>query len=83
MEAARNDLEITTGQVSDADVLRIFNSVDADGSGSVGAGEFITWLNAHSFSPSFNSDREPTWFEQLVFRFVSAASRQVREFFVE
>eukprot|EP01052_Picozoa_sp_SAG31_P046700 SAG31_NODE_9034_length_1345_cov_1.145265_1_plen_321_part_10 len=44
IDAARNSLAISSDEVPDSDIQRIFGSVDADASGEISAGELSAWL---------------------------------------
>ena len=73
INATRKDLDISSDQISDPDIQKIFASVDLDGSGEISAEEFVEWLG--QYSACLNS---AGWFEQLVAGFIAAAKAKVR-----
>ena len=74
--ASRSDLKIDVDTVSDADIKRIFASVDLDGSGEISAEELLEWLGKNKRSSGQHTQKQG-FFEQLVDRFISAAKEKV------
>jgi Ca2+-binding EF-hand superfamily protein len=76
--ASRSDLKIDVDTVSDADIKRIFASVDLDGSGEISAEELLEWLGKNKRSSGQHTQKQG-FFEQLVDRFISAAKAKVND----
>jgi Ca2+-binding EF-hand superfamily protein len=69
--ASRTDLNISTDDVSDADIKRIFDSADLDGGGEISSEEFVEWLSKNI------SNTPDSFFEDLVARFITTAKAKV------
>jgi hypothetical protein len=69
--ASRTDLNISTGDVSDADIKRIFDSADLDGGGEISSEEFVEWLSKNV------SNTPDSFFEELIARFITTAKAKV------